>query len=484
MVKSLRKVKYEKLTVKVYQDDKALTVDDMKKLLGWRAETDPGEKEAFGDNYKFKDMEGTKIRLDNCTTNRPFRRGLALYYANEMLRQKWRLNGETIVFDVTDDCQEGQHRGVGFIFAEQMRKKNPEHWKIYGTKSPVTMETIVVFGIGNSDDVVDTLNLGQKRSLGDVLFRNKSFEDATDKEQTSLANTLAAATRCAWICMGGKLVSDAPKFPHSEALDFIDKHPGMLDCVSHVTIEDAGTEKQIRSMISLGYAAAMCYLMGTSATNSKKYDAGEAEPDLSLMEEAEKFWTLVAQGADLETGHPALVLRKFLTAANAGSGHERDEIIAACKIAWNTYMHDPKKPGAKKLDGVKDLKVARMKIKGTDKTVIDMPYMGGLDVKREAPPKPEKAPKTPKTPKTPKAKKSKKGGKPVKYAFKAGDEVYVQPTGIDEETKKAHEVYKGRVVEIKTGGAVVVHPEGTEKDFLCELSPQEGDYVGLEKPKK
>lgn len=481
MTKSLRKVVHEKLTITVFQagdvkatiaNKDAMTPEDAKRLLGWRSEKDPNEKEAFGDDYRFKDVDGAKIRLGNCQNNRPFRKGLALYYANEILRQKWRLNGETMSIDLTDDVQEGQHRLVGIIFAEQLRKKNPEPWKEYGTRGPVTVEAIVVTGISNEDDVVDTINLGQKRSLGDVLFRNHSFEKVTDKEQQGLANTLAGATRMAWICMGGRLVSDAPKFPHSEALDFIEKHPKLLDCVDHITVEDDGAEKQIRKFISLGYAAGLMYLMATSKTNTKKFDAGEEEPDTSLLEEAQKFWTLVASGASLEKGSPILILRNFLTSSNAGSGHERDEIIAAVKLAWVAHLDK------KKLEGVKDLKPGRLKVKGSDKTVLDMPYIGGLDVKREAPPKAEK----PVKPEGEKGKgkgkgKGKKGGKKVEYTFKEGDEVFVLPKG-----SKTDDLYEGRVREIKADGGVIVVPK-THPGMQCLVNPGAGDYVGHEKPK-
>ncbi|HEV2172664.1 MAG TPA: hypothetical protein VGR71_03810, partial [Nitrospira sp.] len=206
MVKSLRKVVHDSIKVKVWENDKEMTPDDAKKILGWRSEKDPAEKEAFGDNFAFKDLEGSKIRMTNCTSNRPFRRGLALYYANEILRKKWRLHCETIGVDCSDDVQEGQHRLVGLIFAEQMRKKDPEKWKPYGTRGPISIPVIVVTGFSNEDDVIDTINLGQKRSLGDVLFRNRTFEKASGKEQVGLANTLAGATRMAWLCMGGQLV--------------------------------------------------------------------------------------------------------------------------------------------------------------------------------------------------------------------------------------------------------------------------------------
>ncbi|WP_230684294.1 hypothetical protein, partial [Streptococcus pneumoniae] len=87
-----------------------------------------------GSDFLFRDLEGNKIRLKNNNTNRPFRKSLAIRYANEMLRRKWSLNGETIIFDSKDMCQSGQHRLVGLILAEQMRKDDDqkEEWEQYG----------------------------------------------------------------------------------------------------------------------------------------------------------------------------------------------------------------------------------------------------------------------------------------------------------------------------------------------------------------
>jgi hypothetical protein len=350
----------------------------------------------------------------------------------------------------------------------------------------LTLECIVLTGLDDSDETVDAIDLGQKRSLGDVLFRNRTFEGPegkplTEKEQQTLTNVLANAARVVWLCLGGKLVSDAPKFLHSEALDLLEAHPKLVDCVSHVVIEDAGSERQIRTCVSLGTAAGLMYLMAASKTNTKKWEEGEAEVNFDHWEKAEEFWTLVASGASLEKGHPCLVLRNHLKASSAGGGHERDAITAAIKLAWNAFIEE------KKLDGAKSLKAPHER-KG-DKSVLVMPYMGGLDVHHEAPPKEAKPTKEEKAA----AKADKKAGKAIKkpakkrntrnvsYPFTVGDEVWVAPSGKDDEGNE-YEVYQGRVVKIYDNGKVDIAPNG--EAYECELDPADGDYIGHEKPGK
>lgn len=478
MAKSLRKVVFDKVSMKMYMGDKALTVEEAKKLIGWQSEKD--SPKAFGDDFKFKDKEGTKIRLDNCETNRPFRKGLALTYANDILRNKWAFNGETIVFDVRNNCQSGQHRLCGFIMAEQIRKASPKIWADYGSRGVLTIECIVIHGISDEDAVVDTLDIGQKRSLGDVIFRNRRFDEYDENEQKVLANVLGNAVRVVWLCIGGQTVTSAPKLLHSVALDLVEEHPRLLECVEHIFSEDGGADKLIRSSISLGNAAGLMYLMAASKTKTAKYDEdGASALDSSLWEKAETFWKSLAQGGDdIKKGHPIFTLKAFLTGQSASGGYERDEILAAVKLAWVAYIED------KKLAGVADLKPGHVTDKKTGKKVLLMPYMGGLDVKREMPEPPSKPVKEPKAPKAPKAakggkgKKAKKNTKTTSYQFAVGDEVHVLPSGIDEDTKKVYEAYVGRVASIKDDGKVMVVPKGTKVE--CELDPAAGDYVGLE----
>ncbi len=362
--------------------DGPLAIEDAKRILGWESEAD-SEKE-FGTEYLFRDLEGNKVRLTNNPSNRPFRMTLARRYQSEMLRKKWRLNGEPIILDRKGHVQSGQHRLVGLILAEQERLKNPAGYReSYGWRSEVAVDALIVTGISDKAEVVDTLDLGQKRSLGDVIFRRDEFGDLSEKEQKRLSNVLGTAARLAWLRIGGRVVSDAPHFPHSEALDFIEAHPRLKDSVNFVFTEDGGTGaegKRISSLISLGYAGGLLYLMATAKTDPDKFEEkGTDAIKYSLWDKACEFWTLLASGAGLEKGNPILSLRNMLHRMDAGGATARDEVVGVVVKAWNLWI-----------DG-KDGEAAAIKVKKTKDdlgrlVLAETPRIGGLDVERDVVP--------------------------------------------------------------------------------------------------
>jgi len=131
----MAKIKYSTIGADLRQagaKDGALSVQDAKKLLGWTEEPKAGAWE----EWTLKDLEGNKILLKNNLTNRPFRLSLAKRYANEILRKAWAFNGESLILDKFGMVQDGQHRLVGLILAEQMRAKEKERWADSGYHRP------------------------------------------------------------------------------------------------------------------------------------------------------------------------------------------------------------------------------------------------------------------------------------------------------------------------------------------------------------
>jgi len=378
--------------------DGGLTAEDAKQILGW--EPEPEKEKWSGEEYTFKDRTGTKVRLGNNPTNRPFRMTLANRWASEMLRGKWSLNGETIVVDCEGDVADGQHRLVGLVLAEQSRAANPDKWG----KKPIEVPALIVTGVSDKPEVTDTLNLGQKRSLGDVIFRRREFENLTESEQKKIARILAGALRLVWLRVGGKTVSDAPHFPHSEALEFLGKHPYLVDASAYVFNEEGGGGAEgrlISSRISLGYAAGLLYLGATA-----KSDPDKDKPDRSLWEKAEEFWTLFASGAGLEKGSPILSLRGLLEKAEASGAKGRDAIIGMVAKAWNAFVDGKKLAPA-------ECRIKERVDKDTGRRVLaEEPRMGGLDVEREPEPEAEPEPSKGPKPKKPKPKLKEKGKDP------------------------------------------------------------------------
>jgi len=373
-------IKFQRISCEVRSKDEKkgpLTVKDAKALLGWQTEKEHGPKKGWGKDYLFKDLDGEKVRLVNNTTNRPFRMTLAQRYANEMLRRKWALNGEAIIIDRKGKIQSGQHRLVALVLAEQTRLKAVERYKEdYGWRGPVTIETILTTGINEKPEVVDTLDLVQKRSLGDVVFRNDTFKSATDRDAKRLSNMLAGATRLAWLRSGGRSVSDAPHFPHSEALDFIKEHPRLVDAVNFVFNEDGGKDKLIGQYISPNYAAGLLYLAGMSATDPDKFQAegGDALNE-KLWTKAEDFWVKFAQGVGTKAdGSPLFHLRNRLLKIDAGGAVGRDEIIGTVIKAFNLVMD------GKKAKSAKDVTVKKKRDDDGRIILGEEPRLGGMDV--------------------------------------------------------------------------------------------------------
>ena len=321
---------------------------EIKDFLGWREVRKQDAhhfKYQIGDTVKY-------VALDNCLTNRKFRFPLAKRYAAEHIRGKWSFNGETIVLDKYGNVQQGMHRGAGFVLAEEQRAFNPEK---YG-KKPLTYTTALQTGIEPANDVVDTIDLGQKRSLGDVLFRNREMgKDYTERDQSKLTRVLAGAIRLVWLRVEGRSVMGGQAFLHSEALELLKTHPDIVDCVKFVYDEDGGRGadgKRISSSISLAYAAGLMYLMAKAKGGKTK---------------AQEFWTLFASGAFNE-GDPILALKKILERKNAGSGRERESIIGTVIKAWTLWT-----------EGKKKVKPSDIAVKKGE-----TPRFGGIDKDKEA----------------------------------------------------------------------------------------------------
>lgn len=330
--------------------------------------------------------------LKKNNTNRPQKSGNMGRYCQDMLRKKWKLNGETIVVSSRGNLLNGQNRCMALIKAERMRKQNPEKYKDsrYALHGPIRIPMVIIRGI--KDSAADTLDQGAGRTIADVFFREHLFDSYTKLDESGnkevpefklgdkrkLARYLATAVRTCWIRLGGKDVSDAPKFPVSAADDFIKKHPAILDCVVFCYRADGGVERSISSLVTVPYMAAVMYLGATAKTLREDYDKAEdaigvAEViDLSLMKQVQKFVSAFASGEELHAGSPILALRKaFENIKNQKVARDRDVTLNMLVKAFTFH-----------LDGMKDVAMKDVKF---DPTKEDTPRLGGLDVEQTDP---------------------------------------------------------------------------------------------------
>ena len=348
--------KYPKIYVELRgKSDKRgpLTVKDCKDLIGWSEEP---KDEDWKFDFVLKDVFGKKIRLLNNPVNRPFRHPLASRYANEHLRGKWAHNLAPIIVDEDGNVPQGQHRLVGFVLADQTRLLDPSRW---GT-NPLEYEALLGFGVSSDPETANTYDTGANRSLGDVIYRHQSFsKKTTDKEQKKISRLLSGAIRLVWLRVGGKQVSFAPHFPHSEALEFYSQHPKILRAVTDiVNLEkgEEGNECRLSSLLSLSYAGGLHYLM-----------AKGSDWDTSL-----EFWAALASGEGLKKGNAALTLRQSLTRMDATSGSKRDTVIGTVIKAWHAWVNKDETTSA-------SIKMKRKKDEEGKFTLAEFPRIRGID---------------------------------------------------------------------------------------------------------
>lgn len=347
-----------------------LNEEEVTELIGW---TEEPEGKDWGSDYLLKDENGKKVRLANNAKNRPFRLSLAEKYASEHERGKWEVNGETLVFNRLGNAQSAQHRLVGFKLACQ---RNPKKGLIF--------RCIVVVGVSETDKVADTSDLGQKRTLGDVIFRNRDFGRISEKEQKVKAGVLAGALRLVWLRCGGKTVSSAPHFPHSEALAFQSKHPKLVEAVDLIVkLDTTKDEKQrISQYLTLPYAAGLFYLQATLRTKED-----DKEPNLNGWSKAEKFWKDFASGVSRGSGDLMHSLRTRLSGLSQSGSEGRDEVCGTVIKAYLQWLED-----AEAEVTTRQLTLKRKKNDKGKVVLGEEPRLGGLDITLEVVPEPQEAP--------------------------------------------------------------------------------------------
>ena len=401
-VKESREILYPRIETRVFVSDSAkapigpggkpapaaFTPEIAKEVIGWQdeeqfAEALKGQYTAaelknidtsFGEDYLFRDRYGKKIRCGNNLHNRPFYPKTAEAWMLEILRRKWRFNGESMVVDKYGGCQDIQHRAVGLIWAAQewaidaQLPKPQQKWQKYWKQEPY-IDCLIVFGIEDSDDVVNTINTGKPRTFSDALYRSSWFAGKPVDVRDRLAKITANAVNFLWDRTSARLGSNAPHRPHSESFEFLDSHKKLLDCVKFISEEGDG--KKITTYIGLGRAATLLYLMGSARSNAEDYVASPSDKSLdwSLYDKAEEFWTLFcANAAAIEP------LREELERLPLEITKEAFKIALFIK-AWNLFS-----------DGKKltrdELELDMGDVDGVF-TLREHPRIGGIDVAYE-----------------------------------------------------------------------------------------------------
>lgn len=358
-----REVVYSEVYAEVCHE---LTAERAKELLGWEEET---EKVKFGGDYMLVDAEGKKVRCHNNLRNRPFYPSLAKTWEAEVLKGRWRLNGDAMVigkYGATISCQ---HRLAAIIMAAQEWHKDKERWPFWKTEP--TMPIIINFGISEDDETVNTIDTGKPRSLSDVIDRSEFFADLHSHERHACSRMADHAIRFLWHRTGAGIDAFAPKRTHSDSLDFLARHPKILECVKHV-YEENGKENKIGHYLSPGYAAGLLYLMGSSATEPGGYRAAKTPTedllDWGRWSAACDFFVELAGGAKALEAVPQAMAA--ILDQGGGSNAERWGILIN---AWLCCA-------AKEPIAAKDLELAYTARPDGTRELVDTPVAGGIDL--------------------------------------------------------------------------------------------------------
>jgi len=290
-------------------------------------------------------IEKAKLLLDNFNdTNRPLSKSQYRLYGNEMLRGKWRLNGEPFIFGIDDQTDDEsaismQHRLHGLIEAITAYEKNPDNYP----EAQLDLTVAVVYNVPM--DTADTVDLGMTRKHGHVIYRDEFVDSVIPKEwcntnsrKAKWCNTLAGAARLVWLRCGGATVSSAPKFIVSEMMEFIkEDHKNLCKFVSAVlssSEEEGGGLK-----ISVPYIAGLCYMASLDSDGDLHKDTMDTLLDAVLAIAQNK----VTPG----TAEHALVTYWNKLFATPGSKDRDLEIVGPFVKAVNAIIIGEKTTAAK-----------------------------------------------------------------------------------------------------------------------------------------
>lgn len=289
-----------------------MLTEEEKQAIRDRYKREPGSDPDF-EWYPEFTVEKADELLEANFANRPCRKAINQRYAEMFLTKSWGRTLEPIVFDWNGEMGSGQHRCYGLKLAEEIRLSDPELYKLkYEWDGPVTAPMVVAFGA--DPEAIDFLDRGQQRTGGDVLFRRNEFDEEqySENDLKRLSSDLAKAAKLCWVETGEKAVSDAPHFPHSEMIEFVQGNPVLKEMVEFVYKTDGGRDRKISKWVNRGAMAGLAYLFAASNTQTDKNGVYE-ELDFSNREKAEQFVEELASGTTDNENAPIHQFREWVT---------------------------------------------------------------------------------------------------------------------------------------------------------------------------
>lgn len=228
------------------------------------------------------------------SNNRPVSENAVSKYAQEMKDGRWRLNGQSIIFNKSGQLANGQHRLIACV------------------RSNTPFETLVTWGV--EDEAFDTIDDCNTRSLADVLHI---------KGEAS-STLLAAGVRFLWEYATGQVEHKDLRHgriatkPLLEAT--LDKHRNITSSVKFYAILKA---RPGGLMIPASMAIGLHYIF--SLVDEKK---------------ADEFFSRMQSGLELTDDNPVYILRARLIAGQkeASTKLTRSAMFYYTVTSWNAYV--------------------------------------------------------------------------------------------------------------------------------------------------
>jgi hypothetical protein len=246
----------------------------------------------------------------------------------------------------------------------------------------------VVFGVDESDEVVQTLDNVRPRTVADVLSTVDMFRVAPDDEPAPAlwrAKVTKAAQRCIsqlWERTGSMDDPWNPHFNLQEAMSFINRHPRIADAVRHIVAEDGS--KGISKFLNHGDSAALLYLMGTCTSDPDTYrPTWETQPeenrlDFSMWDKACEFFTLLgSNSAEFKAVREAI---NRLTNPDTAAKATTDERMGVIAKAWMMFANGEPFNNSVPVDPALKLKY---KIEDGVSVLNEWPTVGGIDLGKD-----------------------------------------------------------------------------------------------------
>ncbi len=341
---------YPVISEKIMRGADAMTVDQAKEYLGWKQV----EKSTPKCSPAIKAVSGLDVILEKCHKQRWLDDARWLRtLRQDHLNRKFPYNGKTVILGDYGAVLDGMYRMASLICAEHERTNGllAKYWQKLSPE-PLRLETILVCGLDEDDDMFATFNAVLSGTPADTIFRSDVFQTGPyskcdPTERKALSKIAEYAVRTLWDRTGGKMNAWAPDLNVLEAIEFLRKHPSVRDCCYQIWTEDGkGASKDdgggaVSNWLSRGYAAGLCYLFGVSKSDPAKYLGGTTRSekllDTSLMDKAFEFW--VYMGSQSTDAKPLRDALNDLILPNDDRANREQVAAVLCK-AWNFYRDD------------------------------------------------------------------------------------------------------------------------------------------------